>query len=65
MKEKILTAICINDKTTRNNKIKILGLTEGKEYPVKQSIYPNHYELVNDLGENQTYFIDRFEIVEG
>jgi hypothetical protein len=29
---KEMTAICINDKTTRNNKIKILGLTEGKVY---------------------------------
>lgn len=64
MKEE-MTAICINDKTTRNNKIKILGLTEGNEYQVKESVYPNHYELENDLGENQTYFTDRFEIVEG
>lgn len=58
-----MIAICINDKTTRNNKIKILGLTEGNEYPVKESIYPNHYELVNDLGEITTYFTDRFKIV--
>lgn len=59
-----MTAIWINDKTDRNNKIKILGLTEGNEYPVKQSIYPNHYELKNDLGEITTYFMDRFKIVE-
>lgn len=59
-----LTVICINDKTERDKKIKVLGITEGKEYPVKLCRYPNYYELVNDLGNVETYFIDRFEVLE-
>lgn len=63
-KSEEFTAICINDKTERDRKIKVLGITEGKEYPVKLCRYPNYYELVNDLGNVETYFMDRFEIVK-
>lgn len=59
-----LTAICINDKTTRDKKVKVLGITEGKEYQVKPSRYANYYELVNDLGQVETYFMNRFEIIK-
>ena len=62
--EEELTAICINDKTDRDKKVKVLGITEGKEYQVKPSRHANHYELVNDLGQVETYFMDRFEILE-
>ena len=62
--EEELTAICINDKTTRDKKVKVLGITEGKEYQVKPSRYANYYELVNDLGQVETYFMDRFEMVK-
>ena len=62
--EETQTAICINDKTTRDKKIKILGITEGKEYQVKPSRYANYYELVNDLGQVDTYFMNRFEIIK-
>ena len=60
--EEELTAICINDKTTRDKKV--IGITEGKEYQVKPSKYANYYELVNDQGNVETYFMDRFEILE-
>ena len=62
--EEELTAICINDKTTRDKKVKVLGITEGKEYQVKPSRYANYYELVNDLGQVEPYFMDRFEMVK-
>lgn len=61
-KDEELTAICINDKTERDKRIKMLGITEGKEYPVKLCRYPNYFELVNDQGNVETYFMDRFEI---
>ena len=63
-KSEEFTAICINDKTTRDKKVKVLGITEGKEYQVKPSGYANYYELVNDMGNVETYFMDRFEILE-
>jgi hypothetical protein len=62
--EETIAAICINDKTTRDKKVKVLGITEGKEYQVKPSKYANYYELVNDLGNIETYFMDRFETKE-
>ena len=64
-KSEELTTICINDKTQRDKRIKMLGITEGKEYQVKSSRYANYYELVNDLGQVETYFVDRFKAVEG
>lgn len=63
-KQETQTAICINDKTERDKRIKTLGITEGKEYQVKPSKYANYYELVNDLGQVETYFMDRFKIVK-
>ena len=63
-KSEEFTAICINDKTTRDKKVKVLGITEGKEYQVKPSKYANYYELVNDMGNVETYFMDRFKVVE-
>lgn len=59
-----LTAICINDKTTRDKKVKVLGITEGKEYPVKLCRYPNYYEIINDLGEEDCFYKTRFKIID-
>lgn len=53
-------AICIENQKLPNGQ---LGVTEGKKYIVKQSQFTNFYELVNDLGEIDTYLKRRFKVI--
>lgn len=54
--EETIAVICINPKK---------DLTLNKEYQVKQSKYTNMYELIDDSGHIDTYFKERFKIMEG
>lgn len=58
-------AECINDKWENNSLYKLFGITKGKTYQVKEStVYSGYYELVNNLGQVDTYRKERFKIID-